>query len=138
MSTFATALHDFAKDPLLRAVLTMIALDFVLGVGAAVKMGAFRLAYVAQFARDDVLGKVFPWLGLYVAAKLAPSVSLLGIDLGAVQKAFFALVVAALAGSLANSLAQFGFPPLVGFPKALVGPEDSHVKPPPSPVTPGP
>lgn len=129
MSTFSAALHAFATDPLLRAVLALIALDLVLGVAAAVKAGAFRLAYLAQFAKDDLLGKVFPWFVIYAAARLGPSVSLLGVDLDAVQKAVFALVVAALAGSLASSLASLGFPAVTGFSKAIAGADDSHVKP---------
>ncbi len=127
--TFSTALHQFGADPLLRAVLTLITLDLAIGITAAVKTGTFRLAYVAQFARDDLLGKVFPWFVIYAAAKLAPSVSLLGIDLDAAQKAVFVVVVAALGGSLVNSLSQLGLPVFTGFPKALTGDEQSHVTP---------
>lgn len=124
--TFSTALHQFAQDDLLKAVILLIILDLALGVAAAVKQGTFQLAYVGQFAKDDVLAKVFPWFILYAAAKLGPSVSLLGVDLDNIQKGVFVVVTAALVGSLLSSLADLGFS---GFPRALVGGDDSHVKP---------
>jgi hypothetical protein len=98
----------FFDDTLLHAVLVLIAIDIVLGVAAAVKTSDFAFSKVAMFARDDLLGKVVPWFVIYAAAKYAPSVDVLGIDLDAIQKGVWALVVVALVGSLVASLADLG------------------------------
>lgn len=103
-----TVASDFANDSLLQAVLVLIVLDLVLGVAAAAKGGLFTFAKVAGFARDDILGKVFPWFVIYAAAKFAPDTTVLGIDLDVIQKGVFALVVVALLGSLTSSLTDLG------------------------------
>lgn len=100
------ALRSFAADDLLGAALLAIALDFVLGVLDAFKQRNFRLAYVADFARNDVLFKLVPWMALYVGAKLTTGQSWLidGLDLGLVAGTFYAGIMLAWIGSIGNSI----------------------------------
>lgn len=104
------ALIAFTNDELFKAVIVLVALDLVLGVAAAVKnpVQRFSFAKLANFATDDLLGKVFPWFVCYAAWKYAPNVDVLGIDLELVQKGVFAAVVVALVGSLVSSLSDLG------------------------------
>lgn len=102
--------NSFAHDGYFQAVLVMIALDVILGVAAALKSGTFRLSWLANFGKDDLLGKVFPWFVIYAAAKYAPNVAVLGIDLSAIEKVVFAAVAVALGGSLISSLKNLGLP----------------------------
>ncbi len=100
------ALRSFAADDLLGAALLLIALDFVLGVLDAFKQHNFRLAYVADFARNDVAFKLLPWMSLYVGAKLTNDQSWLvdGLDLGLVAGTFYAGIMLAWVGSIGNSI----------------------------------
>lgn len=108
--TFGQLIHDFFADDKLKALLVLIAVDFALGVVAAVKLGTFRLSYVADFARNDVLFKVVPWFVVYSGALVAGQQSIIisGITIGVVAGALYALVVAALAASVAASLINLG------------------------------
>lgn len=112
--TFNEVLHSFAADDLLKAVLVLIVLDFALGVVAAIvnKEQRFKFNRLANFAMDDVVGKVFPWFIVYSTAKFAPSVDVLGVNLNDVQKAVWVVVAASLVASLLESLSQLGFQPL--------------------------
>jgi hypothetical protein len=112
--TFNEVLSQFADDPLLKAVLVIIALDLVFGVLAAVvdKEQRFRFNRVAGFMLDDVVGKVFPWFVLYGASKFAPSVDVLGLSLDDVQRAAWAVASVALVASLVESLGQLRLTPV--------------------------
>ena len=110
----------FVNDDTFKAVVVLVVLDIVLGVGASVKAGQFAFAKVVGFLRDDVLGKVLPWFAIYAAAKWAPDVSVLGVDMDAIQKVVFAAVVIALVGSLTSSIADLGLGNIGSkLPKAL-------------------
>jgi phage-related holin len=106
--TIPQVAQAFVDDSTFQAVLVLIALDLVLGVTAAVKLGQFTFAKVAGFCRDDLLGKVVPWFAVYCAWKFAPNVDVLGVDLEVVEKGVFVFVVAALVGSLLSSLSDLG------------------------------
>ena len=121
-----TYLHSFADDQLLQAVLVLIAVDLLLGVLAAVKQGSFRLSYISDFGKNDLLGKVFPWFILYAAGKAAPSTDVLGIDLGDVADAVGVAVAAALVGSLLSSVNDLF--PNITIPKAIAGGEQPHTE----------
>lgn len=123
--------NSFAHDGYLQAVLVIIALDVLLGVAASLKKGEFKFSWLAAFARDDLLAKVFPWFLIYAASKWAPNVAVLGIDLTSIEKIVFALVTAALAGSLLSSLKDLGLP--VPEPSALPKLLTGERQPPPEP-----
>lgn len=112
---FGALLDSFAHDDLLKAVLVLIVLDILIGVVAAVidKEQRFRFDRLGDFLLNDVLGKVFPWFILYAAAKVAPSVDVLGVDLDAIQKAAWGIVVVVLVASLVQSLGQLGLANIV-------------------------
>jgi hypothetical protein len=114
--TFGQLLHSFITDDMTKAVLAAIALDLVLGVAAALKLGSFALGYVANFARNDVLGKVLPFLVIHAAADVAGSTDIVipGLDMAAIADAMFALVMAAMVGSILSSLKDLGFTALPG------------------------
>lgn len=104
------ALIAFANDEMFKAVLVLIVLDLVLGIAASVRNPdqRFSFAKLANFAQDDLLGKVFPWFVCYAAWKYAPDVDILGVDLEMIQQGVFVAVVAALVGSLLSSLSDLG------------------------------
>jgi hypothetical protein len=120
-----TYLHSFADDQLLQAVLVLIVVDLLLGVLAAFKLGTFRVSYLSDFAKTDLLGKVFPWFILYAAGKAAPNTEIIGVDLGDVADAVGVFVAAALVGSLVSSVGDLF--PGVTLPKALAG-EKPHTE----------
>jgi hypothetical protein len=104
-------LGSFVKDSQFTAVAVLIALDIVLGVGASFynKGQEFALHYLANFTRNDVLGKVFPWFVLWAGAKASHGTTvILGIDMGNIADGVWVGVVAALVGSLTTSLSDFG------------------------------
>jgi hypothetical protein len=89
----------------------LIVLDIVLGVGASFynKGQEFALHYLANFMRNDVLGKVFPWFILWAGAKASHGTTVaLGIDMGNIADGVWVGVLAALIGSLTTSLSDFG------------------------------
>lgn len=98
----------FVDDTQLKAVVVLIALDIVVGIIAAVATGKFALSKVAAFLKDDVLGKVLPWFAVFAAAKFAPSVEVLGVDLNQIQTVLWAAVGVALVFSLTASLNDLG------------------------------
>lgn len=119
-------LQTFFHDDKLKVALLLVALDFVFGVIAAVKLGNFRLSYVADFARNDVLFKLVPWFVLYSAAVVAGNTSLGPFDVGDAAGSMYALMVAAWAASIAGSIAELRLP---GAPQtarvALLGSENA-------------
>lgn len=119
------ALRAFAQDDQLHLALVLIALDLILGVGAAFKVGSFRLSYFADFAKTDLLGKVFPWFVLFAFGFASPAADIGGLSIEDIADGAWIAVVAALVGSITSSLAVFGVP----LPAALGAGE----KPPPGP-----
>lgn len=113
-----TVLHHVFTDTQLQTILLLVALDFVLGVLAAFKVGAFKLSYIANFARNDVLGKALPWAALDAGAVIAGDAHILipGFDLSNAAHAAFVIVAAALVGSILGSVKELG---LSGVPPAL-------------------
>lgn len=108
--SISDVINSFVHDGLFQAVLVLISLDVLLGILAALKRGDFKFSWLAGFGKDDLLGKVVPWFVIYTAAKYAPNVAVLGIDLDAFQKVVFGFVAAALGGSLISSLKDLGLP----------------------------
>jgi hypothetical protein len=104
--TFGSLIHVFFSDDKLKIAVAMIFVDFILGVVAAVKLGNFRLSYVSDLLRNDVLFKLVPWFVLYAGAIVAGQQSILigGVTMGTVAGSVYALLVAAIGSSILVSL----------------------------------
>lgn len=113
---FTAILNSFTHDTQVKAVMVLIAADLVLGVIAAINTHTFRLTYISNFLRNDVLGKVAPWFAFYTLGKIFGS-AVAGVDFGTVADGAFVVVTAALVGSLASSLADLG----LSLPAAVAG-----------------
>lgn len=109
----AEFLRTFWSDDKVGVLALLIAMDFLLGVIAALKMGVFRLAYVADFLRQDVIYKIGGYLVLYGGSIYAGQEDFLvdGLDLGVAAGAAYVLIIAAMVGSIANSVREIGFAP---------------------------
>ena len=107
MSSF---FHAFFNDTRTQIVLLLVALDLVLGVVVSLLKKDFRLSFVADFARNDLLGKVVPFAFLYSGYLYAKGADIVipGVDMQVVMDAAWAVVLAALAGSLLGSLKDLG------------------------------
>jgi phage-related holin len=115
-------LREFANDDKVHVALFLVIIDFILGVCAAVKAGTFRMSYIADFARNDILYKLLPYFALYAAALVAGSVDIVipGLDFGVFAGAFYA--------SILNSLTSLGLKIPTRNPKlatALAGDENT-------------
>ena len=110
--TIAHAIQAFFQDLKLQTALVVVFIDFVLGIIAALKLGKFRLSYVGDLARNDVLFKLLPWMVVYIGAKFAGHQQLVipGIDLNVAADGLYVVIMAAWAGSLLASLAELGLP----------------------------
>ena len=122
--SLTSALAALAHDTRVLAVLAVVALDFVLGIVASLDKpavaGKFTLAKVANFAKDDLLGKLVPWGLFYVLWKLSPAGGTKDL-LSGVETAIYGVAMAAWLGSVATSLGQLGFN--VPIPKLSLGSE---------------
>lgn len=106
----STALQHFASDTKVHILLLLIVVDLVIGVVAAVKVGTFKLSWITNFLKDDVLFKVVPYFVLYFIALISgnTSVSVGGFDFNVLADGAYALAIAAMAGSLIGSLKDLG------------------------------
>lgn len=117
----AILVHRFFNDTLVQITLLLILLDLALGIIASVVKGTFQLSYIADFARNDLLGKVVPFFlvyGGYVYATHAKIV-IPGLNLVVIKDGMWVLVSAALVASLLKSLKDLGF--LSGVTDAIAG-----------------
>lgn len=100
-------LNAFTDDPTVRLIAVLVALDFALGVLAAFYTKTFRLSFLADVFRNDVLGKVLPYYVLWAALHISGiDWSVGGFDV--VEEAAGATIILALTGSVLNSLRDFG------------------------------
>ena len=105
-------LQTFAHDTKVHIALVLVVVDIVLGIAAALKLKAFTLSYVADFARNDFLYKLIPYYVIYVLALVAGGTDIVPtVDFGILAGAFYAFIVAAWVGSILASLAVLGFKP---------------------------
>ena len=114
--------HAFFNDQRVQVILLLVALDLALGVIAALKKGDFRLSFVADFARNDILGKVAPFGVIYAGYLYAGSADIVipGFDLEVAMNGAFVIVLAALVGSLLGSIKELGLSQL---PEEVAGPD---------------
>ena len=109
------AIQKLLHDQQLVAIFVLVGLDIVLGVAAALypkakTAGHFNFGKLTNFLEDDVLGKVLPWAAIYIFAQMYGGLAVLGIDLGSIATAIWAVMLAALVNSLYGSLQDFGLP----------------------------
>jgi hypothetical protein len=123
--TIADIIHRIATDSLLQTMLAVLALDLVLGILAAFKLGTFNLAYLTNFMRNDVLGKVVPWAVLDVFAIVAGGANIVvaGVDFTNIAHVSGVAILAALTGSILGSLTDLGLP---GIPSVLGSAKDAQ------------
>lgn len=118
-------LQAFFQDDRVQVLLLLVVLRFALGVIAALVNDAqsFRLSYVADILRVDVLGKVLPFLILYGGYLYAGSSELVipGFDLELVMNGAWVVVLAAIVGAILNSIRDLGL--LGGAPDEIAGPD---------------
>ena len=94
-------LRQFGNDSTVLMLAGLVALDFIFGLSSAVKLGVFRLSYVADFMRNDVLGKLVPYAGLWFVLHLAGDFQIAGF--GAIEETIALAIGGALGGSILNS-----------------------------------
>ena len=102
-------IREFADDPTVRLVGALILLDFVLGMAAGVKVGTFRLGWISDFLRADVLGKVVPYFAVWAAVRVSGDIEIAGY--GMIEEVVGAAVVLALGASVLNSLRDLSILP---------------------------
>jgi hypothetical protein len=125
---FSNALVDaFLEDPTVRVIAVLWVLDFLLGLFAGIKAGEFRLSYIADTFRNDVIGKILPYYTVWAAVHVT------GIDwsiggLDVVEETAGALVIAAFLGSALNSLRDLGLGK--SLPDTIAGPDPATPSPP--------
>lgn len=122
-------IRAFGDDPTVRISAALVVLDLVLGVAAAVKLGSFRLSYIADFLRNDVLGKLVPLYAVWAVTHLVGDINIGGLEL--IEESTNAAVSLALAGSILNSLRDLGLGS--DMPNEVAGADPSAPAPPPSP-----
>lgn len=105
-------LHLFVADATVKTVAALVAVDFVLGVAAAVKDGTFAIGFLHGFLISDVLAKVVPFFAIYAAAKVGTS----DAWFSGLRDAVFAAVAAGMTASILKSLSDLGF---ANLPSAL-------------------
>jgi hypothetical protein len=145
--TIDRALQQFVADDKVKIVFTLLVLDFILGICAAIAKGEFRLSYIGNFLTKDMLGKVVPWFALYAAGKattaeIIPVIP--NIDFAKLADGAFGVIVAALIASILKSVAELGLtavkdrtaavelttkPPGNPLVRALIAPEEKPREP---------
>lgn len=111
-------LRAFADDPTVRLVAALILVDFVVGIAAGLKAKTFRLGWVSDFLRNDVLGKVVPYFAVWGAVRVSGDIELAGY--GAIEEIVGLAVVAAISASILNSLRDLRLLP-AGTPDEVAG-----------------
>jgi glycerol-3-phosphate acyltransferase PlsY len=130
-------MHAFFNDERVQIAFLILILDFVLGTIAALvdKTQGFRLSYLGDTLRSDVLGKMLPFFVLYGGYKYASSADLVipGLDMEVLMNAAWVIVLAAFGGSILNSLKDLGLG--AGLPPQVNGddPVTPTVPAPPNP-----
>lgn len=115
--------HAFFEDTRVQIALLLLVLDFGLGTISGIVAGKFRLSYLADTLKTDVLGKVLPFFLLYAGYLYAGSADLVipGFDIEILMNAAWVVLLAALGGSALNSLRDLGL--LGSAPDEIAGPD---------------
>lgn len=104
--------HAFFEDTRVQIALLVLVLDFGLGVIAAFldPTQGFRLSFVGDILRTDVLGKILPFFLLYGAYLYADNADLVipGLDMEVLMNGAWGIVLLAIGGSILSSLDDLG------------------------------
>jgi len=118
--------HAYFEDTRTQVLLLLVVLDLVLGVAAAVFTNKnFRLSFVGDFARNDLIGKALPFAVVYAGYLYANNADLVipGLDMEVVMNGAWGIVSLALVGSLLSSLRDLKIPILINMPDETSGPD---------------
>ncbi len=101
-------LRQFANDEMVITIAVLVGLDVVLGIAAALKdpSQTFRLNYIMDFLRNDVLMKLVPYYAVWAAVQLGGDFEVAGI--GMISDGLGAGICVALGASILNSLSDMG------------------------------
>jgi hypothetical protein len=135
---YGQLLHSFVTDDKFLAAVIAVFVDFLLGIAASFRLGTFRVSYIADFMRNDVLFKLVPWFVLFAGAEVAGGADFIipGLDMGVLATGVYVTIMAAWVGSIYSSLGDLGFnlPGTSTPPRAadrLVAPLDGETMGPP-------
>lgn len=127
-------LQAFFEDTRVQILLLLVVGRFAFGVLAALldKSQAFRLAFVADILRVEILGKGVPFLVLYAGYKYAGNADIVipGFDLEVLMNGAWGIITLSLGGAILNSLRELGL--WQSAPDAIAGPDPTT----PSPIPP--
>lgn len=125
-------LREFANDEMVITIAVLVGLDIVLGVAAALKdpVQTFRLNYIVDFLRNDVLMKLVPYYAVWAATQLGGDFELAGISV--IQDTLGAGICVALGASILKSLGDMG---LGNLPTVVAG-NDPNTPAGPTPIEP--
>lgn len=100
------------NDTRVQIALLLLVLDFLLGTVAALvdNTQGFRLSFIADTMRNDVLGKMVPFFILYGGYLYAANADLVipGLDMEVLMNAAWVVVLAAFVGSILKSVTDLG------------------------------
>jgi len=91
----------FFASSQIKWIVTLIAVDFVLGIVVSIMKKTFRLGKVAKFMGIPVLGYVWGFVILEMVAIAIPSLVM-------IVKAAYFLIILALVGSILHSISKLG------------------------------
>ena len=117
MTTLGPLIDAFTADDTVRLIAALILVDIVVGVAAAFYTKRFTFAWLSAFLRDDVLGKVIPYFGVWAGVRIGGDIEVAGF--GAIEETVGGMVVLTLATSVVNSLRDLGL--LRGLPTIFAG-----------------
>ena len=131
-------LHAAFNDTRVQIALLLLILDFLLGVVAAFldKEQGFRLSFVGDTLRTDVLGKMVPFFVLYGGYLYAGSADIVipGLDMEVLMNAAWVVVLGTFIGSILSSLNDLG----LGLPTIVAGKDPTTPTVPPNAPEPPP
>jgi len=115
------ALKAFGDDTVVQVIAGLVALDVLLGVLAAIvnEAQSFKFSYLVDFLRNDVLGKLVPFAGIWIVTYFAGDFEIGGVN--GIQDAVAVGIVAALGASVLNSLRDLGL--WKSAPDVIAGPD---------------
>lgn len=104
MDQITSIVLAFFADPRVRAIVGLIALDFLLGLAAALRCREFDWRRVADFYQTNIFPYLIGYLAFYIAAKLIIDPALLGDWSNVVGEGMVTVAWVAIVASLGNSI----------------------------------